>query len=64
MIKDPNTFPASKYTQYKTSILRTKDEIKYLYNIKKKKIVRIDKTNAHHEKVYINGDVSNGSVLC
>jgi hypothetical protein len=30
-INIPNTSPASKFTQHKTSILRLKDEIKYLH---------------------------------
>jgi hypothetical protein len=36
-IKIPNTSPASKFTQYKASITRVKDEIKYLY-IKKQQL--------------------------
>ena len=35
-IKIPNTSPASKFTQHKTSITSIKDEIKYLYILKKK----------------------------
>jgi hypothetical protein len=34
MIHIPNNSPASKFTQHKTSTLRIKDKIKYLYTKK------------------------------